>query len=355
MIFSLGKNKIWSSLGFTFFITAISFQLYFLVSGLWTNAGISGKSATFAWGNRFPVFLTNSNNLNLATNNNTAIQAFKCALANSIAFAAIAGRAGLLEALLISLLGTFLYELNRQLISRYSFDFGGTMTVFCFGGFFGSMMSIILYHCKQKKDFKNHALRLSGKFSYFLAAIGSLFCWVFFPFMNIDIPTSLVYSNSGGLNTIYCISACVLTTISLTCIINGKIDLKEVILSPAAGGVAAGSSAAMINNSLSALLLGVGAAMLLVLFLRLDKVTRWAIVVENYVFYLYAILGACAGLASAIFANESSSDGNYNFTSSSTTYALPKYANQFIGVGISSAISIIGGLALSPFICLINV
>lgn len=354
-MFSLGKNKIWSALGFTFFITAISFQFYFLVSWFWTNVGISGNSTFFSWGNRIPVFLTSSNSLNVATNSNTAIQAFKCSLANSIAFAAIAGRAGLLEAMLISLFGTILYELNRQLVSRYCFDFGGSMTVFCFGGFFGSVISIVLYHCRQKKDFKNHAFRLSGKFSYFLAAMGSLFCWVFFPFMNIDVPVSLVYNNSGGLNTIYCVSACVLTTISLTCIINGKIDLKEVILSPVAGGVAAGSSAAIINNSLSALLLGVGAAMLLVLFLQLDRLTRWVIVVENYVFYLYAVLGACAGLASAIFAHESNSDSNYNFTSSSSLYVLPYYANQFIGVGISSAISIIGGLVLSPFICLINV
>lgn len=86
----------------------------------------------------------------MATYGITAVQAFKCSLANIIAFAAISGRAGPLEAMIISLIGTLIYELNRQVVSRYSLDFGGTMTIFCFGGFLGSTISIILYHCVQQ-------------------------------------------------------------------------------------------------------------------------------------------------------------------------------------------------------------
>lgn len=84
----------------------------------------------------------------------TAVHALKCSLANAVTFAAISGRAGPLEAMIISLVGTVIYELNRQLVNRYSFDFGGTMTIFCFGGCFGSTLSLILYHCVQKKQFK---------------------------------------------------------------------------------------------------------------------------------------------------------------------------------------------------------
>lgn len=146
-------------------------------------------------------------------------------------------------------------------------------------------------------------MRVSGKFSNLLAAIGSLFCWVFFPFLNIDIPISLILNYSAGLNTLYCISACVVTSVSLSCIINGKLDLKDIIFSTISGGVAVGSSAAMINNSLEALLLGLGAAVAHVGLFQLDKVIRWYVVVENSVFYLYAVIGALGGLASAIFAN----------------------------------------------------
>lgn len=131
--------------------------------------------------------------------------------------------------------------------------------------------------------------------------MGCLFCWVFFPFFNLDTPISLVLNYVAGLNTFYCISACVVTTVSICCIIHGKLDLKMVIFSVIAGGVAAGSSAAVTNDSLSALLLGIGAAIAHVFMFSIEPIIRWKIVVENYVFYLYAIMGAGAGLASAIF------------------------------------------------------
>lgn len=197
-------------------------------------------------------------------------------------------------------------------------------------------------------------MRIAGNFSNFLTAIGSLFCWVFFPFLNIDIPLSLPLNYLAGLNTIFCISACVATTVSLTCIINGKIDLKDVVFSTVAGGVAAGSSAAMINNSLQALLLGVGAAIVHVSLLQLDKVIRWMVVVENLVFYLFAVIGTLAGLASAIFASQAGKDTT--FTSiTSTGYILPSSQDQLVGVGISVALGTLSGLVLSPVICLMNV
>lgn len=67
LVFSIGKNKIWSSLGFTLFITAVTFQLFFLVSGLWNNVNIFGADKTFSWGDKLPAYLTNSNILKAKT------------------------------------------------------------------------------------------------------------------------------------------------------------------------------------------------------------------------------------------------------------------------------------------------
>lgn len=156
LVFSIGKHKIWSSLGFTLLITAVTFQLYFLICGLWINVNLNQANKTLKWQDKLPVYLTDSNNSSIQTYGMTAVQAFKCAIANSIAFAAISGRAGPLEAIIITFIGTVLYELNRQLVSRYSLDLGGSMTIFCFGGFFGSTISLILYHCKQKQTFFKH-------------------------------------------------------------------------------------------------------------------------------------------------------------------------------------------------------
>jgi ammonia channel protein AmtB len=98
---------------------------------------------------------------------------------------------------------------------------------------------------------------VGGKFSYTMVGLGSLFCWIFFPFFNLDIPTSLLYSNQAGLATFYCISSCVLTCIGLSCMITGSLNLKDLLYSPVVGGVIIGSSAVVIHQPMSAILLGV--------------------------------------------------------------------------------------------------
>jgi ammonia channel protein AmtB len=75
----------------------------------------------------------------------------RCALANAVAFAAIMGRGGLLESFIITVFGTVLYEINRQIITRYCLDFGGSLGIFCWGGIYGSIVSLILYFRKHKK------------------------------------------------------------------------------------------------------------------------------------------------------------------------------------------------------------
>lgn len=76
--------------------------------------------------------------------------------------------------------------------------------------------------------------------------------------------------------------------------------------------------------------------------------------------YIYALIGAFAGLASGIFVHFSSSNTLLDFSSKISTnknysnYLLPSVGDQLTGVGISIAIGLIGGLIISPFICFIN-
>jgi hypothetical protein len=72
------------------------------------------------------------------------------ALAITIGFAAIIGRAGPLEILIFVLIGGALYELNRQIISTEMYDIGGSNTIFMFGGFMGTVVAIFLGLTKQK-------------------------------------------------------------------------------------------------------------------------------------------------------------------------------------------------------------
>lgn len=75
---------------------------------------------------------------------NYIIEAFKAALANVVAFSAILGRAGPLEAWFIVLVGTVGYELNRILITRFAFDGPGSSHIFIYGAFMGLVCSIFV-------------------------------------------------------------------------------------------------------------------------------------------------------------------------------------------------------------------
>ena len=45
---------------------------------------------------------------------------------------------------MLSLFGTFFYELNRKLILLLGLDYGGTYSVFTYGGFLGLFLGIML-------------------------------------------------------------------------------------------------------------------------------------------------------------------------------------------------------------------
>ena len=111
-------------------------------------------------------------------------------------------------------------------------------------------------------------MRVAGKFSYTLVGVGSLTCFVFFPFLNVDLPASLVYSYQAGMATYYCMAACVLTSVGLSCTLKGQLEIKDLLYSPLAGGVAIGSSAGLISNSAGAITLGFVAGVVHVLLSR---------------------------------------------------------------------------------------
>jgi predicted cobalt transporter CbtA len=66
----------------------------------------------------------------------------------------------------------------------------------------------------------------------------------------MDIPTSLFIYSNGGISTIYCISATVVTAIGFSLLLNGKLLFRDVITAPIAGGVIIGSSSIYIYNPL---------------------------------------------------------------------------------------------------------
>lgn len=109
---------VWTGMGFTLLITALSIEMYFMINCFWTKAVIWYKAdATTQFTDSsklYNFFLINT--VESSRYMATLTGGFRCALANVVAFSAIMGRAGPLEALFVVIFGTIGYELNRQIL-----------------------------------------------------------------------------------------------------------------------------------------------------------------------------------------------------------------------------------------------
>lgn len=94
LVFSYKKNMSWSGLGFTFMITVIVFQYFFIVSAFWNYTGVGGYHGFVDWGNKFGVYLSEGVGATVQTFGLTAVQAFKCSMSMVVAFAIMAGKTG---------------------------------------------------------------------------------------------------------------------------------------------------------------------------------------------------------------------------------------------------------------------
>jgi len=134
----------------------------------------------------------------------------------------------------------------------------------------GATIAILLRLTKQSGGALNiHKEYVSHKFNITIALLGAAFCWVFFPVLNMDIPIDYFLYSNAGISVLYCISATVLTSVAFSLILNGKIEYRDLITAPIAGGVIIGSSSVYIYNPLESLLFGTAAGILQVLFNKL--------------------------------------------------------------------------------------
>lgn len=101
----------WSSVGFNLLITALCTQFYFFMQVFWVKAQLQQKDRTFS---------TYENNTISFDPSDASFgdmnEALKCSLAIIVAFSSILGRAGILEAYILSIFGTIVYELSRQVL-----------------------------------------------------------------------------------------------------------------------------------------------------------------------------------------------------------------------------------------------
>lgn len=109
-----------------------------------------------------------------------------------------------------------------------------------------------------------------------MAFLGSAFFWVFYPTIFLDVPNYFSPNNStntppfleqnGMINAYWAISACVVTSLAMSAVINGRIRMKDLMYGTFAGAAIIGTSAPHIFNPIAAILLGMIAGLLQPLF-----------------------------------------------------------------------------------------
>jgi hypothetical protein len=86
---------LWTGMGFTLLITALTMEMYFMMNAFWTKAVISW-TLNHTWFSQpiktYSFYLVNLNEYPKYMA--TVTGGFRCALSNIIAFSAIIGRAG---------------------------------------------------------------------------------------------------------------------------------------------------------------------------------------------------------------------------------------------------------------------
>jgi hypothetical protein len=349
---------LWSGLGFTFFITVGVLQWYVIVNAFWSKANV--QLANTDWSKTYiSTYLSDenadTNSGGIDTLGNTMVGGFKCALSMSIIFAAIGGRAGPLEAFIISAIGTILYELNRQILILFSVSIGGSTTIFEFAGFAGTVVAVLLAWTKQSQMLQSHPNYVSHKFNATLALVGAAFIWVFFPVLNMDIPGTLFIYTNAGISTLFSISAAVVAAIGFSLLLNGKLEFRDIITAPIAGGVIVGCSSTYIYNPLESLLLGSGAGILQVLFNIAEKKMGNKPLWSNGVFFLFAVQGFLGGIFSAVIRaiNQSQPSYSSSYASLPTKYIYDQ-RGQISATFVSLGMGIVTGLILFVFIYCLN-
>ncbi|XP_067133254.1 LOW QUALITY PROTEIN: ammonium transporter Rh type B-like [Centruroides vittatus] len=185
------------------------------------------------------------------------VEANIASLAVLVSTGAVLGRINPLQLIIMSLIETVLYSLNKELgFNTFKVtDAGNSIFVHVFGAYFGLAVSFSLYQSEFSKI-------NSGKSNLF-SLIGTLFLWAFWPSYN----SSGILGNDSHraiVNTYLALVSCTLTTFGLSSLLEGqnRFNIIHIQNASIAGGVAIGTVANMMIQPYGAMLVGLAASIL---------------------------------------------------------------------------------------------
>jgi len=326
------KKYAHSSLGYTFYLSALAIQYSILINGFFHN-----------W------FKNDWQQITL--NIETLITGDFAAGAVLITFGALLGKTSLLQMSFITLMELLFYAINESIgvIEYKAVDMGGSMYVHTFGAYFGLAVSYMISNKEKMKSEKNGSTYNSDIF----AMIGTVFLWMYWPSFN----GALADGNSQHrvvINTVLSLTnSCIMAFICSKLVRpKHKFNMIDIQNATLAGGVAVGSSADLVIAPYGALIIGMIAGIVSVLgyvFLQ-PQLETYGIYDTCGVHNLHGmpgIMGGLGGFISASLANDNLYGDNISSIfpgRAEGRTAIVQGLYQLAALGTTLAISIGGGL-----------
>jgi ammonium transporter Rh len=262
-LMSFLRNFGLGSLGYTFLITSFVMPWCILTGKFFSMVvqngdyneiyNNSGNMSDLGWGN-------------IQIDTNALLQGQFCAATVLITFGAVIGKTSPSQLLVMALLETVFYSINKEVFCLHFFetaDMGGTIFIHLFGAYFGLAVSWILRKPKEQ-DLK---FEESSRISDLLAFVATLFLWVYWPSFNGataggggKVGNTQLYTTS---NTILSLCASCMWTFIMTRWLNkARINPVDIQNATLAGGVAIGAASNLDVGPGWALIIGSGAAII---------------------------------------------------------------------------------------------
>jgi ammonium transporter Rh len=330
------KHSGWTHVGVHFLVAIVTVQVYILFRIFW--------------------FAITNNQWEVATMDFIDIlTADYCVAAVTVTWAALSGRIGPCQMLLIAIVEAFLYAILEQLAYNWVkvYDIGGSFTVWAFGAAWG--LGAGLVNQADKTKVRSGANETSHHYGTLFAIIGTLFLWVFFPSWNAArVHTGMNYGLQYGaqslravVNTLLSMTgSCLLTFIVSPVFADGKFDIDHILKATLAGGVIIGASADLCTQPWAAILIGAWGAFMAICFFKLFH-ERTKFIDTLGVTHLFLWPGLWGGGISAIYVGWMTTgrlgvDPTTVFWNNRTPNA--QGGAQLAICGICAGVGIIGGL-----------
>lgn len=125
----------------------------------------------------------------------------------------------------------------------------------------------------REPDTMKHPNYTANKFSSTVALLGTIIIWIFFPLLAMD-PVFKGGMNgfttyTGPINVVFGLSAATVASFAMSALFNGRLQIRDIVYGPVAGGVAVATSSVYIVEPVYAMTVGAFAGMLQVFIMNL--------------------------------------------------------------------------------------